>query len=92
MTGPEFADGPEEEHGGGEGGTKKREDEDDEDEVVKTGDHLRCLGTGIHGNMTTPHSPYAQCAIPDPRPAFGGVGLQLPSLMADRWFLSPSQN
>lgn len=46
MTGPEFADGPEEEeHGGGEGGTRKREDED-EDEVVENESSTKPVSSG----------------------------------------------
>lgn len=66
MTGPEFADSPEEkdEHGGGEGGTKNartrtRLSRSRRSHSVLT--HLRHLGTGIHGYSTTPHSALTVC-------------------------------
>lgn len=101
VTGPEFADGPEEEeHGGGEGGTKKREDEDeDEDEVVENESSTKPVKSGppsVPGHRDTwgTHDP-AQFAhsvrflsLAQP---WGELQLLASSWTADRWFLSPSQ-
>lgn len=69
VTGPDFADGPEEEKHGGEGVTKKREDEVEDEEVVDTPeldgpvgfDPPAVPGTWVQGYIRTPHSLSTVC-------------------------------